>query len=218
MNVLYRIATILFLFSFSLSLPLTAYAHKLRIFAWPEGDMIYGETAFSGNRKPKNAEITVLEAGNREILLTTRTDDQGKFRFTVPEKAVSDHLDLLLVVNAGEGHRGEWPLPAAEYLSSALPPKEAAAVKESPSTPEIQPVPARVGSANTLSIDEQLLRRIVDEELEKKLSPLKYMLAQSSDTGPKLQDILGGIGYILGLAGIFALMQARKQKNKEEPR
>ena len=211
MNFVYRILSILFLFSISILLPLTVHAHKLRIFAWPEGEIIYGETAFSGNRQPKSAEITVQDAASHTVLLTTRTDEQGKFNFTVPQKAVEEHLDLLLVVNAGEGHRGEWPLPAAEYLVLTEPPM-VADIKNSTST-IAKPSPSLpADSANTVSVDEQLLRRIVDEELEKKLAPLKYMLAESRENKPGLQDILGGIGYILGLAGLFAWIKANKQK------
>ncbi len=209
MNFLYRTLTILFLFSISVLLPLTVHAHKLRIFAWPEGDIIHGETAFSGNRVPKSAEITVQDAASHTVLLTTRTDEQGKFNFSVPRKAVEEHLDLLLVVNAGEGHRGEWPLPAAEYLVLTVPPKVADMTDSSTTTVKTSPSPP-ADSANTVSVDEQLLRRIVDDELEKKLAPLKYMLTESRDNKPGLRDILGGIGYILGLAGLLAWLKAKK--------
>lgn len=214
MNYSYRIVTILFLFSISVLLPLTAHAHKLRIFAWPEGDIIYGETAFSGTRKPKNAKITVQDAANHTVLLTTRTDEQGNFNFAVPQKAVVEHLDLLLVVNAGEGHRGEWPMPAAEYLTLTSPPKIVGVKESTPTVAKNAPSPS-VDTANAVLIDEQLLRRIVEEELEKKLTPLRRMLAESKDNSPGLRDILGGIGYILGLAGILAWLQAKKQHKKE---
>ncbi|MEA2114605.1 MAG: hypothetical protein U9P36_04375 [Thermodesulfobacteriota bacterium] len=210
----YRIVTILYLFSIFILLPLTANAHKLRIFAWPEGDIIYGETAFSGNRRPKNAEITVQDAASRAVLLTTGTDEQGKFSFTVPQKAVAGHLDLLLVVNAGEGHRGEWPLPAAEYLGLTAPPIVADVKESTPTVAKNGPSPP-ADTANAVLIDEQLLRRIIDEELEKKLTPLKRLLAEGKDNGPDLQDILGGIGYILGMAGVLAWLQSRKQHKKE---
>ena len=205
----YRISTILFLFSISVLLPLTANAHKLRIFAWPEADIIYGETAFSGDRKPKNAEITVQNAANHTVLLSIRTDEQGKFSFTVPQKAVAEHLDLLLVVNAGEGHRGEWPMPAAEYLNLSSTPKTMS-VTESPPTVTQKVLSSAAETATTVVIDEQLLRRIVAEELENKLTPLVRILAESKDNSPDLQDILGGIGYILGLAGLFAWLKAKK--------
>ncbi len=211
MSFLYRILSILFLCSIFVFLPLTASAHKLRIFAWPEGDMIYGETAFSGDRKPKNVVVTVQDGASHTVLLTTRTDEQGKFNFTVPQKAVEEHLDLLLVVTAGEGHRGEWPLPAAEYLLLIAPTK-VADVNESTPTVTINTSSPSADTANEVLIDEQLLRRIVEEELEKKLTPLRRILAESKDSSPGLRDILGGIGYILGLAGLLAWIKANKQK------
>ena len=213
MNALSRFLSLIFLFSFVL-LPLTANAHKLRIFAWPEGNMIYGETAFSGNRKPKNAEISVQDAATHTVLFTTRTDDQGKFSLTIPEKAAQEQLDLLLVVNSGEGHRGEWPLPAAEYLADNAATTAITVKESSPTDEKLSSPPPPADLVNTVSFDEQLLRRIIDEELEKKLAPVKYVLAENSDKGPDLRDILGGIGYILGLAGILAWLQAKKQQKR----
>ena len=215
MSPLYRILTILFVFSLSILLPLTANAHKLNIFAWPEGDIIHGQTSFSGNRKPKNVEISVQDAASKAILLSTRTGEQGKFSFTLPEKAIQEQLDLLLVVNSGDGHRGEWSLPAAEYLAL---PSQPLAGKNQKSTPTVTAPSPSTPAVRTISdhIDEQLLRRIIDEELEKKLATLKYMLAKSSDKSPDLRDILGGIGYILGLAGILAWLQAKNKKSRND--
>lgn len=214
MNFVYRIVTILFLFFITVFLPLTVNAHKLRIFAWPEGEIIYGETAFSGNRKPKNVQITVQDASSHAILLTTQTDEQGKFNFTLPQKAINEHLDLLLIVNAGEGHRGEWPMTAAEYLTLTPTSKSTDYKQSTPTVAKNVPSPP-ADTAQAVLINEQLLRRIVDEELEKKLSPFRRVLVESKDNPPGLKDILGGIGYILGLAGILAWLQAKKIHKKE---
>lgn len=211
MNLFSRTAAILFVFSLSILMPLAANAHKLRVFAWPEGDIIYGQTAFGGNRKPSNVEITVQDAGSHAILLSLRTDEQGKFSFTLPEKAIQQQIDLLLVVNSGDGHRGEWPLAAAEYL--ALPSQALIGKNQKPVATITASSPSAAARTISNHIDEQLLRRIVAEELEKKLAPLKYMLAENSDNSPDLLDILGGIGCILGLAGILAWLQSRKRKS-----
>ena len=211
MSPLSRITALLFVLSLSVLLPLTANAHKLRIFAWPEGDNIYGETAYSGNGKPKNVEITVQDAESHAILLTIRTDEQGKFSFKLPEKAVREQIDLLLVVNSGDGHRGEWTLPAAEYLALPSQPLIDKNQKPEPTVTALSPSADPIQTIST-HIDEQLLRRIVAEEFEKKLAPLKYMLAESSDNSPDLKDILGGIGYILGLAGLLAWLRTKNSK------
>jgi nickel transport protein len=79
--------------------------------------------------------------------------------------------------------------------------------------PKPEPVPAVSGDAASnsqpLAADmEQTLERALD----KKLAPILRMLAESREQGPKLSDVLGGIGYILGLVGIAAHF---KRKSKE---
>jgi len=55
------------------------------------------------------------------------------------------------------------------------------------------------------------LRRIISEELSKGLSPVRKALAESHDQEPTLRDILGGMGWIIGLAGMAAWAQSRRQ-------
>ena len=73
--------------------------------------------------------------------------------------------------------------------------------------------PASMTTKHSTS-DEELIRRVVEEVLDKKLSPLKRMLVESKNQGPSLQDILGGIGYIFGLAGIITYFKSRKGEKK----
>ena len=179
--------------------PNTTFAHKVRVFAYGEGNTIVGETAFSGGRKPKNADIIVEDAASGKHLFSSRTDEQGQFRFTIPTEAQTKHLDLRIVVKAGDGHRGEWLLEAADCLSTAT-------------EPPLVPAPAPA-SGEEASIPLQQMQQVMQETIDRELAPVKRMLAQSSEHGPTLQDILGGIGYILGLAGIAAYFKAQ-QKNK----
>jgi nickel transport protein len=79
--------------------------------------------------------------------------------------------------------------------------------------PESEPAPAASGEvafgSRPLAADiEQSLERALD----KKLAPILRMLAESREQGPKLSDVLGGIGYIIGLVGIAAYF---KRKSKE---
>ena len=194
---------------FCLLMSTPAQAHKVRIFAYGEGESIVGETAFSGGRAPKNSEIIVQDAASARTLLTCRTDDQGQFRFQIPEEARRSNLDLRIIINVGEGHRGEWLLAAEEYLGDGE--------DESVSTSEQESV-AVVAQASktrqTITADEELIRRVVEEAMDKKLGPIKRMLAEGRNQGPSLQDILGGIGYILGLAGIIAYFKSKKGEKK----
>jgi nickel transport protein len=203
------------LFAALLLLPFSAQAHKISIFAWPEGSEIHGEVKFNGGRKAKNVQIAVQNTADSAVLAETVCDENGEFRVALPEQALKTHPDLLLVANGGEGHRGEWRLEATEYASaaSAATSPAAAASSAAPAVPTATPTPAAqtyAVSATTV-VGEQLLRRVVSEELSKGLSPVRKALAERHDQEPTLRDIVGGMGWIIGLAGMAAWAQSRRQ-------
>lgn len=185
-------------------------AHQVRIFAYAEGGFIVGETAFSGGRVPKNAEIIVRDAAGSGILATCRTDGNGRFRFAVPEAARRDRLDLRIVVNGGEGHRGEWLLTADEYLAAGKSGAVNSGGREGATV-----VDGRSGPAGFLPGEERL-RRIVEEAVDKKLGPVKEMLARNRNREAGFRDILGGIGYLVGIAGIIAYFRARAGREDQK--
>jgi len=198
-----RILTALFfavLFSF---FALPAQAHKLNVFSWADDKEVYGEAFFSGGRKAKNVPVHVRDAESHTTLLTTQTDEEGKFQFVPPQQAVQQKSGLMITVETGDGHRGEWLLAADEYLSAASdptgaeqPPGEESAAKESA----------------VKSVDIEAVRAIVRQELNRELIPVKRHLAEGREKKAGLRDILGGIGCIIGLAGILAWFQSKKKK------
>lgn len=94
---------------------LPVQAHKVSVFAYVEEGIVKGETAFSGGKEVKNGNISVLNAASGSELLSLQTDSQGLFAFPVPEEAQAAGFDLKIVLVAGEAHRGEWVLTAADY-------------------------------------------------------------------------------------------------------
>ena len=48
--------------------------------------------------------------------------------------------------------------------------------------------------------------------MDKKLRPITEMLADSMNRSPGFTEIMGGIGYILGLVGIAFYFANRKKK------
>lgn len=193
-----------------------AFAHKVRIFAYEENGTIIGETAFSGGRSPKDVEILVENPASGEQLLTTRTDATGKFSFLVPELAREQHIDLQIIVNVGEGHRNSWLLEAADYLPDVQTSTTAQTAVNTVSSPKVVPTDTTspLSSPEYSVINSEQLRLIIDESVSKQLSPIKRMLAESREQKTSLKDILGGIGYIIGLLGMAAYMQARKGGRK----
>ncbi|MCI5137103.1 MAG: hypothetical protein D3922_01515, partial [Candidatus Electrothrix sp. AR1] len=78
------LATLLFTVLFAF-FALPAQAHKMNVFSWAGDQQIYGEAFFSGGRKAKNVPVHVQNSETRTSLLTTQTDDEGKFQFTPPQ-------------------------------------------------------------------------------------------------------------------------------------
>lgn len=99
-------------------MPSLCHSHKVSVFALVEGEMIIGETYFSGGRPAKHSRILVLNGDTEEELLTLQTDDQGRFSFPVPDTARNQGFDLKIVLLAGEAHRNEWLIEADDYRNS----------------------------------------------------------------------------------------------------
>lgn len=218
---------VLIFFSFLFSS--AALAHKVTVFAWVEGDTVYGESKFSGGRKAQGAEVIVSDPeGNR--LLSTKTDDNGDFSFPIPQKT-----GLKIELIAGMGHKGEWTL-SAEEIGTAAPTEEsdtgntAEKTVEQPDSrnsemagnPAEQPAPAisseipQTETAKADIPDKAELRKMIETSIEKsldeKLKPLIRMLADSQQKGPTVNEIVGGIGYIFGLMGLVLYFKSRKGK------
>ncbi len=191
------LVAVLFLLS---SLP--AQAHKLNVFCWTGEQQVYGEAFFSGGRKAKNVPVNVQDAKSLAALLTIQTDDKGTFQFTPSQQVVEQKLDLLITVETGDGHRGEWLLTVNEYLPAASDPTRTA---QSPVIKSAQESAAE-------SVDRATVRAIVRQELNRELVPIKRHLAEGREKKAGPRDILGGIGCIIGLAALLAWFQSKKKK------
>ena len=185
---------------------LPAHSHKIRVFAWAENSNITAETKFSGGKHAQNAVITVLNNENNVELLTGKTNSQGLFTFPIPQEAKENGYNLNIVVNSGDGHKNSWYLAASDYLqgyenhlSSSPPVEKNLPVTEKPQQESV-----------VITLSEQQLNRIINTALDKQLAPIRRSLAEQSEQKPSLQDILGGIGYILGLAGLAAFLKSKK--------
>jgi nickel transport protein len=82
----------------------TTSAHRVNIFAWVEGDTIFVECKYPDGTKVHEGVIRVFDSAGKE-LLKGKTNDKGEFSFKVPKRD-----DLKIVLEAGMGHRAEWPL------------------------------------------------------------------------------------------------------------
>ncbi len=180
----------------------SAAAHRVNVFAWVEGDTVYTESKFSGGKRVKGGEVLVYDAkGN--LLLSGKTDTEGGFSFNIPQKTA-----MRIVLKAGTGHRGEWTIPRSEVDPEASGSPSAPAHGKPSDTPKTEsPRP---------SADPDQIRHTLEQTLDRRLNPILKMIAASQDKGPTLRDILGGIGYILGLMGLAAYIHFRRKARELE--
>jgi nickel transport protein len=58
-----------------------------------------------------------------------------------------------------------------------------------------------------------MLEETVNKALEHQLAPVKEMLTELTIHQTSLTDIIGGIGYILGLFGLAAYFLSKRKNN-----
>ena len=187
-----------------------AYAHKIRIFATVEGTTITGSVFFPGGGKARGATVQVFGPDGARLGEAT-TDEQGEFTFQTTRQC--DHK---LVVQTPDGHRAECLVKAAELTGAPVPeaatgPPEAEAATAGEDEPEDKAVGERREPTAPLALSRAELQGVVERAVSKQVNPLREDL-DSLKEKRRFQDILGGIGYILGLAGItFYFLGTRKR-------
>lgn len=192
-----------------LLLTTAGHAHRVNLFAYVDGDTVVTESGYSRSSRVNHGTIEVYDAATGILLLTGTTDDQGRFAFPIPEPARGGAMALRLKLLAGEGHQTEWTIAAEEL----------AATGQKTATPDSAPAPDLAAPQSPLSdtaaqaqIEAQIDARIqtqVEATIRRELTPVKQMLAELSQAGPGMTEIVGGIGYIVGIFGILAFIKSR---------
>ena len=181
----------------------TSYAHRVNVFAYVDGDAIQIECSFSKSQKVRNGKLTLTDMATGATLFEATTDEQGMFRFRPTSEFLQTGHSLNILLNAGEGHQNDWQI-SPEELKALLPSNQTVSAQQPPLSSTENT--AALNSALTVTELEALIGRVVDA----KLAPVRQALARQEDNGPKLKDIIGGIGWILGLLGIAMYMKYRR--------
>lgn len=172
-----------------------ALAHKVRVFATAEGDAISGYAYLSGGARARGAKVSI-QGPDGAVLGETVTDDNGEFRFTAKSR-----IDHRIVIDAGEGHGAEFTVKAEELPETLTPPSTAvitaAAARNSA---ELAPT----------GVSPDALQAMITEAVAKQIRPLREQLDAYEDR-VRWRDVLGGIGYIFGLAGTAFYLLGRRR-------
>lgn len=216
-----------YLVSSSFALVQPAYAHKVNIFAYAENGRIHAEGYFVDGSKCKNSLVEVIDEKSGEKLLEGYTDENGQYVIDIP-RATS----IKLILHAGTGHQNEYVLKEEEVkeaypqkermrTTEALPQKETTAPEKLKAGAESNATQGKKSphvnqgkeAANTASYE---IDAAVERAIDKKLQPVMRILLtlQEKSEKPGVTEILGGIGYIIGILGIIAYFKGRGAHRK----
>lgn len=175
-------------------------AHKITVFAYTEGKRVTVEGYFGDGRKAGNAKVEVI-GSKGEILLEGRTDGEGIFSFPVEVP-----MDLTIFVTDGAGHKNSFLLHKEKFQGHYHEPE-----KSTDDVPgEMAPGADRKGAGIPLypGVSEEMLERVLD----RKIAPITRELGEMRKImeRPSLRDVAGGIGYIVGLAGLIFFLLGKK--------
>lgn len=192
---------LLVVFSTILS-PIEAFAHKLIVFAWASNDTISVESSLSGGRHLVKCNVAVKNNLTNEVITEGVTDSSGIFSIPLSKNLQEKPVDLRIIVSTDDGHRAEWLMEQSEYGASLA--------VASTSPPQVKTDNQLASDREQKCLSKEELTSMMDASLEKKLAPLRRQIARiNHEKKPTLSDILGGIGYLIGLAGLAAWLKSK---------
>ncbi len=167
-----------------------AAAHKIVAAAYAEGAEIEGEIGMSnGEMAAEGTKVEVFGPDGAKLGETV-TDADGLFAFTATQR-----IDHIFRANLGAGHVAEVTLPAAELPESL-----------GGETPATQAKAAQTAPAPQMTVGDDRVAKAVAAQIR----PLRKEIAEMRNE-TRMRDVLGGIGYILGLSGLAFFFMGRKK-------
>ena len=180
----------------------TVKAHRVKIFAAPDGTDIRGYAYLTGGGRLRDVPI-IVSGPDGARLAALQTDGDGTFRFTPTTRTTHVfHLEL------ADGHTTAWTVAKEELPVTGLHQTMASDTAPDDSAERVPPPETTVDRTKTTDPAELLRRELAP--LYAQIHALREQQARAEDR-TRLRDVLGGIGYLIGLTGIWAYAAARKR-------
>lgn len=170
-------------------------AHKLQVFAFAEGDRISGSAYYAGGGAARGARIEVRDGDGRLVAELT-PDTEGHF-FYQPQAQGDYRLKAL----TPDGHQAEWLISADELIGAGTPTSPSERPLEPLASPEPLLAEFPLPSQSTGVALDPRLEAAVERAVARQIRPLREQLIAAEERA-RVADILGGLGYILGLTGL----------------
>ncbi len=166
-------------------------AHGLNLFVAAEGDLIRGKVSFAGGHGTDGAVIRITDEDGH-LLAEISPDHDGSFSY----KAVN-RVDHLITADSQDGHVVKrWVM--AEKLSDHL------------LEPGIEAQDHDHATDQHMKGDDEMVALRLEQIVARQIIPLREELA-AYQAQVRLRDILGGLGYIIGLAGLALWFKGRQE-------
>jgi hypothetical protein len=180
-----------------------AHAHKLKVFATAVGAEIDGRVYFVGSGPAPGARISV-ETGDAQPLVTLQADADGRFSFVATSR-----VEHLISADTGDGHSARTTI-AADALPASLPSPAGApvALVTAAAASSSLPAAATTSAAGAIAVED-----VVALAVAQQIRPLREEINAYEDQ-IRLRDITGGIGYIVGLAGLTLWLRGRQRERR----
>lgn len=168
-----------------------AEAHRLEVYASAAGSRVEGRAYYPPDQPAVGAEVEVRGPDGR-VLHTTKADADGRFAFEA--RFLCDHE---ILVDADGLHLARHVLPVGE-LSPSLPPLAGSSLPPSGPSPPSD------------------LDRKLDAAIARQLRPLREQIDRL-ETSTRLRDLIGGVGYLVGIAGLIAFLKRKETGRESSP-
>jgi nickel transport protein len=181
-----------------------AEAHFLKVFATATGAEVSIRAYFPPDQPAAGAKVLVF-APDDSVVERLTTDAEGRCTFTARYR-MNHRID----VKTADYHGGRFTLKENE-LPETLPAFTSGA-KPTPDSDLVtrdvnqQPIPA--GTEPTDDTTE--LEKAVERAVARQIAPLREQVDEL-ESKYRARDILGAVGFIIGVSGIVALLSARRR-------
>jgi len=174
----------------------TAWAHKMVVFATVQGKTIHGDVYYQDGSPAQRVAVSVL-GPTGDTVGTATTDAEGKF--TYPPQSRFPHK---FVVDGGFGHRAEYTVPVDELPADRL--------EDPAGSPPSEP--SQGGGSEFAEASRSDLAAEI-QALNRQIIALREDLGKWK-TALRMQDVMGGVGYILGILGVFSYFLAGRRRER----
>lgn len=183
-------------------LPVFAHGHGIKLFATAENHRITGQAYFTGGEPVKEGEIQLRDSNDR-LVQTVPVNTRGRFSCQTDH-----HGQLRLVLDLASGHRAETTLRVPANSSSD---------KDSPNRSDKTASAAQPGGSSSAGgrarVRQTKMPKAVAQAVEQELDTLRADLHQHRNR-VKLRDVVGGIGWIMGLLGLWFFLRGKYERTR----